>query len=513
MLAALCAVRHEISAIYPNGVSRQNIASLGTDSPRISKECSREKDLVAWMAASAVVLSLCYLISLAAAQGPVGGRPGQPVPGFRVALLDVNYIFKNHARFKGMMEDMKGDVQRAEERVKSEAKAIKKLSEQLKQFRVGTPEYKQLEAELAKRQADLSVQVSFGDEIWSYSAGLGEVGMERLRRQIRDARAEVDAVQGLDVRRGSKLAYLLLAASIWLVSLALLVYLAHRISRPIQELTVGLAKLSAGDLTARVAARRDDEIGRAIQAFNDMAARLQESTERLVYLRQLASWQTLARKMAHEVKNSLTPIRLTVEEMLARYDEADRGFMEQATQIVVEEIETLERRVRAFSQFATEPPVRVDEVDVNALLQERIAFLKSAHPEVAYDCRLAGAAPRVAGDQDLIKGILTNLLENAAEAAGEGGRILGITEAGDGRVAIEVHDSGPGLSEQARDSLFQPTISFKKKGMGLGLSIARKSALLSGGDIVLVKGELGGAGFRVLLPLTANGVQTRSDRG
>ena len=366
----------------------------------------------------------------------------------------------------------------------------------------------------AGREGDrLDYLARHGDESWSYSAGLGEVGMERLRGQIRDARAEVDAVQGIDVRRGSKLLYLLLAASIWLVSLALLVYLAHRISRPIQELTAGLAKLSAGDLTARVEARRDDEIGRAIQAFNDMAARLQESTERLVYLRQLASWQTLARKMAHEVKNSLTPIRLTVEEMLARYDEADRVFMEQATQIVVEEIETLERRVRAFSQFATEPPVRVDEVDVNALLQERIAFLKSAHPEVAYDCRLAGAAPRVEGDQDLIKGILTNLLENAAEAAGEGGRILGITEAGDGRVAIEVHDSGPGLSEQARDSLFQPTISFKKKGMGLGLSIARKSALLSGGDIVLVKGELGGAGFRVLLPLTANGVQTRSDRG
>ena len=71
-----------------------------------------------------------------------------------------------------------------------------------------------------------------------------------------------------------------------------------------------------------------------------MADQLQESTERLVYLRQLASWQTLARKMAHEVKNSLTPIRLTVEEMLVRYDEADRGFMEQATQIVVDEIET-----------------------------------------------------------------------------------------------------------------------------------------------------------------------------
>jgi nitrogen fixation/metabolism regulation signal transduction histidine kinase len=274
-----------------------------------------------------------------------------------------------------------------------------------------------------------------------------------------------------------------------------------------------LSELAAGDLNARVREGRDDEIGRAIQAFNDMAGKLQESTERLVYLRQLASWQTLARKMAHEVKNSLTPIRLTVEEMLARYDDADREFMTQATQIVVDEIETLEKRIRAFSQFAAEPPVEKAPVDVNSVLQERISFLKTAHPEVAYDCRLEDEMPRVLADQDLLKGILTNLLENAAEAAGQGGHILGVTAAVSGRVAIEVHDSGPGLSEQARLSLFQPTISFKKRGMGLGLSIARKSALLSGGDIVLVKGELGGAGFRVLLPVATNGFQTRSDRG
>jgi signal transduction histidine kinase len=152
-------------------------------------------------------------------------------------------------------------------------------------------------------------------------------------------------------------------------------------------------------------------------------------------------------------------------------------------------------------------------LDINSLLQERIAFLKTAHPEVSYDWRLSNQAPRALADADLIKGILTNLLENAAEAAGEGGRIIGITAVEDGRVAVEVHDSGPGLSEQARAFLFQPTISFKKRGMGLGLSIARKSALLSGGDIVLVKGELGGAGFRVLLPMVTNGVQTSSDRG
>ena len=216
-------------------------------------------------------------------------------------------------------------------------------------------------------------------------------------------------------------------------------------------MTAGLTKLAAGDLNARVEEQRDDEIGRAIQAFNHMADKLQESTERLVYLRQLASWQTLARKMAHEVKNSLTPIRLTVEEMLARYDDRRPArFMEQATQIVVDEIETLERRVRAFSAIRRRAAGGPAPLDVNSLLEERIAFFKNAHPEVTYECRLAADVPSVVADQDLIKGILTNLLENAAEAAGEGGRILGVTAAGNGRVAIEVHDSGPGLSEQAR---------------------------------------------------------------
>jgi nitrogen fixation/metabolism regulation signal transduction histidine kinase len=292
-----------------------------------------------------------------------------------------------------------------------------------------------------------------------------------------------------------------------------LVFLAHRISRPIHELTAGLGQLASGDLSVRVPPRRDDEIGRAVLAFNDMADRLRESTERLVYLRQLASWQTLARKMAHEVKNSLTPIRLTVEEMVARSEGADKAFLTQAAQIVVDEIETLERRIRAFSQFAAEPPVNAAPLDVNSTLQERVAFLKAAHPEVHYECRLGEDVPRAMADADLVKGILTNLLENAAEAAGEGGRILGVTTVEDDRVAVEVHDSGPGLSEQARSSLFEPTISFKKRGMGLGLSIARKSALLSGGDIFLVKGELGGAGFRVTLPIATNGIQARSDRG
>jgi two-component system, NtrC family, nitrogen regulation sensor histidine kinase NtrY len=348
----------------------------------------------------------------------------------------------------------------------------------------------------------LEYLVRNGESVQIYSRTL-PFGMEELAGEFRKARKIVTDGKTRDLRRGFTYTYLLLSAVIWLSALGVLIFLARRISRPIQELTGGLTALAVGQLGTRVEVRSADEIGQAMAAFNGMATELERSRERLVYLTQLASWQTLARKMAHEVKNSLTPIRLTVEEMLARHEGPDRAFAEQAAQIVVDEIESLERRIRAFSQFATEPPVRPQPIDLNAILEDRVQFLRSGHPEVEYTVRAEPGLPPAMADEDLVKSILVNLLENAAEAAGAGGRVLGATAALDSRLVVEIHDSGAGLSDQAKASLFQPTISFKKRGMGLGLSIARKGALLSGGDIVLVNGELGGAGFRILLPKAA----------
>lgn len=326
------------------------------------------------------------------------------------------------------------------------------------------------------------------------------IRMQDVSRQYSDARQTVS----LNLRHGFFTAWAVLAAVIWMVALGLVWLVATRFSRPIVNLTEALRNLAAGDFRVRVPNERTDEIGLATDAFNRTALQLEQNRDRLVYLTQLASWQVLARKMAHEVKNSLTPIRLTVEEMVARHDEPSaegrRAFLGQAAGIVVDEIESLERRIRAFSEFSSEPPVCPELLDIHVIVEERIAFLKTAHPEVCYAVESADNAPHALADHDLVKSILVNLLENAAEAAGDGGQILAKVSALDDRVAIEVHDSGPGLSDLARKSLFQPTISFKKRGMGLGLSIARKSALLSGGDILLIAGELGGAGFRVLLP-------------
>jgi two-component system nitrogen regulation sensor histidine kinase NtrY len=351
----------------------------------------------------------------------------------------------------------------------------------------------------------LNYLVRNGSEVRVYTKMLNGVRMEALTQQIRQARTQVENLRQRDLRKGFTYTLIFLSAIIWVLALGSVVFLANRISRPIQDLTAGLHRLAGGDFETRLNSRQQDEIGQAVQAFNHTAGHLQQNRERLVYLTQVASWQSLARKMAHELKNSLTPIRLTVEEITARSASSDRQFLNQASQVVIAEVESLERRVRAFSEFAAEPTTKPGPLDLNALLAERIRFLEVAHADVHYEMENTGDLPAAWADPDQAKGILTNLLENAAEAAGPGGTVLATTNINHGKIVIEVHDSGPGLSEEARRSLFEPTISFKQNGMGLGLSISRKNALLAGGDLQAIEGSLGGAGFRLVLPASDTG--------
>jgi len=155
--------------------------------------------------------------------------------------------------------------------------------------------------------------------------------------------------------------------------------------------------LASGNLAVRLEGEGGDEVGQAVAAFNRTARELEESRERLVWLTRLEGWQALARKMAHEVKNSLTPIRLTMEEVAARRGAGETAFLEQAAQIVVDEVATLERRVRAFSDLAAEPPVHPAALDINALVADRVALSKTANPDVVYSVRPAHELPCARG--------------------------------------------------------------------------------------------------------------------
>ena len=184
--------------------------------------------------------------------------------------------------------------------------------------------------------------------------------------------------------------------------------------------------------------------------------------------------------MAHEVKNSLTPIRLTVEEIVARRSDRDQAFFEQAAQIVVDEVSTLERRVRAFSQLVRGGAARQPgNIDLNTLFEERLSLLRTAYPDVVFDARLAPQPATAHADPDLVKGVLTNLLDNAAHAAGAGGVILGKTFVEDGKVGVEIHDSGPGLSPASEgDALRASHLLQEDREWGLGC-LSQSAALCS----------------------------------
>jgi len=260
----------------------------------------------------------------------------------------------------------------------------------------------------------LLYMVRQGLEIRTYSRPLG-LKMTELEEQLQQTRSRLEALRRYDLRRGFTLTLFALGAVVWILALGSMVYAAKRISRPIQELTTGLHRLAGGDFDTRIPSSGRDEVSQAILAFNHTAENLRQSRDRLVYLTQIASWQKLARKMAHELKNSLTPIRLTVEEIVARHPAEDREFLDHAAKVVIREVESLERRLRAFSDFASEPDTKAESLDINALMEERIQFLAVEHPDIDYRFKPGKDLCFVSADADQVKGILTNLLQNAAE--------------------------------------------------------------------------------------------------
>ena len=272
----------------------------------------------------------------------------------------------------------------------------------------------------------LDYAVKRGGGLWVYSADSDGVRMEEISREIREARARAGDLRQRDLPRGFTLALLLSAGVVWTGSLLLLSYLSARLTRPIRAPHRG---------TRRTGGRPLRHAGRADRARRGRAGRpglqpdrreLQQSRDRLVYLTQMASWQTLARKMAHEVKNSLTPIRLTVEEMLAR---SPRPTARSWSRLAA----SWWTRWRAWSggsapspQFAAEPEPHPSRLDLEGLARGARRIPGHAHPGDPVPRRGCPAepAPRLA-DPDLVKGILTNLLENAAQAAGPGARCWG----------------------------------------------------------------------------------------
>jgi nitrogen fixation/metabolism regulation signal transduction histidine kinase len=328
---------------------------------------------------------------------------------------------------------------------------------------------------------------------------------------------------------------ILLAITI-VVTAGLGTMLARSVTRRIRALADATERAARGDLEARVPVTDTDELGELAAAFNHMLGEIQQSRSRIELLQRLSAWQEIARRLAHEIKNPLTPIQLAVEECHRKYTGDDakyRALLDTTLEIVKEEIGTLRRLVGEFSRFARLPHVHLEEADVGEFLREcegglaHLAHLPACigddadgaaapvepgePPLVRLSWRIPDARLPAALDRQMLRRVIVNLARNAVQAVRDArlaeGRPppLGVVEIGaehdgDG-VAIHVEDDGPGVGEEAAARVFDPYFTTKEGGTGLGLAVVQKIVLEHGGTVEVGRSaRLGGARFTVRLP-------------
>jgi len=283
---------------------------------------------------------------------------------------------------------------------------------------------------------------------------------------------------------------------------------ARRTARDLDQLVAGSLAAARGDLDHRVPVRSEDEVGAVAAAFNFMMEDLRVSKERLVIAERIAAWQEIARRLAHEIKNPLTPIQMAMDTLRKTWKKKHPSFdeiLEESTATVMEEADRLKHIVSEFSAFARMPKPEFSRLDLNELVRSALALYQGGAAPV--EIRLFEQLPQIDADKNQLNQVVLNLVENARDAIGQrtGGRITVSTrlgEAGD-RAVLIVEDNGPGVPGELKDKVFAPYFTTKhaKGGTGLGLAIVHRIVSDHGGRIAVADAPGGGARFAIELPL------------
>lgn len=304
-----------------------------------------------------------------------------------------------------------------------------------------------------------------------------------------------------DLDRGVHLAalfFILLGAGIGL-------YMAERIADPIRRLTQATRRIARGDFDAQIAVKSADELKRLVDAFNSMARELKAQRGQLERTHRLEAWAEMARQVAHEIKNPLTPIQLSAEHL--RRVHADSGqpmgdVLENCVTTILGQVRLLRQISAEFSSFASSPTAKRSPIDLPELiaavidpyragLAGRISIVNGATPPL----------PRALADRTLIARALSNIVENALHAMPSSGELVIDARVEADWVVLEVRDTGVGMDEEALARVFEPYFSTKTTGTGLGLPIARRNVELSGGSIEVESTPGRGTLVRLRLPM------------
>jgi signal transduction histidine kinase len=279
--------------------------------------------------------------------------------------------------------------------------------------------------------------------------------------------------------------------------------LASRVTRPLEALRDGAQRVAAGELGTRVEARASGEVADLVGAFNEMTAELARSRARLAHAERIAAWREVARRLAHEIKNPLTPIAMSVEtlrEALDRQRPDFREIFDEATRAVSDEVRRLKRIVDEFSRFARLPAPERAPVAPEELVAGVLALFPEPPPGVSVAREVDPGLPAVLADRDQVLQVLLNLVRNALDAMPAGGTLRIRAARAPGGVAFTVSDSGPGIPPEDLARVFEPYFTTKEGGTGLGLAIAQRIAEEHGGRLEAASPPGGGAALTLTLP-------------
>jgi two-component system nitrogen regulation sensor histidine kinase NtrY len=309
----------------------------------------------------------------------------------------------------------------------------------------------------------------------------------------------------IELRNQIRSAALLAAGAGLLLAVLLSSWAAARVTKPLEKLAEAAQEVAEGNWNANVEVGAKDEIGQLAESFNSMTRELLEQHERLVQAERVAAWRELARRLAHELKNPLFPLQLTVENLLRARESGQQQFDEtfrESSATLLSEIANLKNIISRFSEFSKMPQPRFQAVHLDELIQNVIKAHQAQLDRAGISCRTELSAPdSIPGDPDLLHRTISNLVLNAIDAMPQGGTLTLRTRLDQGSARIEVSDTGTGIKPEERERLFTPYYTNKPHGTGLGLAIVQSIVSDHGGRISLESAPGQGTTFIIeLLP-------------
>jgi nitrogen fixation/metabolism regulation signal transduction histidine kinase len=283
-------------------------------------------------------------------------------------------------------------------------------------------------------------------------------------------------------------------------------WFAARVTRPVVSLAEAARRVAAGDLGAKVEVESSDELGELAAAFNRMTEDLAQQKDRTLQAERVAAWRELARRLAHELKNPLFPLQVTVENLMRAKQKAPEMFEEvfhEGTATLLAEINNLKTIIGRFSEFSRMPQPQRQPTQVNDVLRSVLRVFHAQLQEknqVAVRTELADPLPEISADPDLLHRALQNLVLNAIDAMPEGGELTIRSATLSNGVEISVSDTGSGLTQEECGRLFTPYYTTKQHGTGLGLAIVQSVVSDHGGKISVESTKEKGTTFRIELP-------------